>query len=452
MRSIDGARVRRRRHRVDDRQVGARPRGRPRAGRGAASPTAQTARTRASGTSSGRPRAERLPAAAGLRPQPHLARTGARTPGSDAYSPAAARSADIASRLVAHRPHARTYTATVTEAGSRPAAAAPSAIRAARERHALGRAPVEDHAVGDLARQPHRPRTERGDPDRDGALARRAARDTARPRRSTASPREQRRGPPRTSLAELVERARRRRRPSPGRGPAGRPTAPARWRPPSRAACGVRDRHRHDAGPEEQVARLARQRRRASTSASRARDLGQEHAPCSRRPRPRARSRDRSRPGQRVAERERRCRRLPSASPRAGIVACDGAGALHDRGRRRARGRAADARGRRRAGSAVICHAHPRHGGSKDHPILWAIRNELAAARVRRPRLQLPRHDGQRRHLRRRPRRGRGTSRPRSAAVREASEGPTVVVRVVVRRERRAPRGARRRAGRARSR
>jgi uncharacterized protein len=29
-------------------------------------------------------------------------------------------------------------------------------------------------------------------------------------------------------------------------------------------------------------------------------------------------------------------------------------------------------------GSAVICHAHPRHGGSKDHPILWAMRNELA--------------------------------------------------------------------------
>lgn len=29
-------------------------------------------------------------------------------------------------------------------------------------------------------------------------------------------------------------------------------------------------------------------------------------------------------------------------------------------------------------GSAVICHAHPRHGGSKDHPILWAIRNDLA--------------------------------------------------------------------------
>jgi uncharacterized protein len=32
-------------------------------------------------------------------------------------------------------------------------------------------------------------------------------------------------------------------------------------------------------------------------------------------------------------------------------------------------------------GSAVICHAHPRHGGSKDHPILWAVRNELAGRR-----------------------------------------------------------------------
>ena len=29
--------------------------------------------------------------------------------------------------------------------------------------------------------------------------------------------------------------------------------------------------------------------------------------------------------------------------------------------------------------SAVLCHPHPRHGGSKDHPILWAIRNELAS-------------------------------------------------------------------------
>lgn len=30
-------------------------------------------------------------------------------------------------------------------------------------------------------------------------------------------------------------------------------------------------------------------------------------------------------------------------------------------------------------GSSVVCHAHPRGGGSKDHPVLWAIRNELAA-------------------------------------------------------------------------
>jgi alpha/beta superfamily hydrolase len=30
-----------------------------------------------------------------------------------------------------------------------------------------------------------------------------------------------------------------------------------------------------------------------------------------------------------------------------------------------------------RAG-AVICHPHPKEGGSKDHPILWALRNALA--------------------------------------------------------------------------
>jgi uncharacterized protein len=29
--------------------------------------------------------------------------------------------------------------------------------------------------------------------------------------------------------------------------------------------------------------------------------------------------------------------------------------------------------------TAVICHPHPQFGGSKDHPLLWAIRNELAA-------------------------------------------------------------------------
>jgi alpha/beta superfamily hydrolase len=33
------------------------------------------------------------------------------------------------------------------------------------------------------------------------------------------------------------------------------------------------------------------------------------------------------------------------------------------------------------AGAAVLCHPHPRHGGSKDHPLLWAIRNDLASTR-----------------------------------------------------------------------
>jgi uncharacterized protein len=32
-------------------------------------------------------------------------------------------------------------------------------------------------------------------------------------------------------------------------------------------------------------------------------------------------------------------------------------------------------------GTAVLSHPHPRHGGSKDHPVLWAIRNDLAARR-----------------------------------------------------------------------
>jgi hypothetical protein len=32
--------------------------------------------------------------------------------------------------------------------------------------------------------------------------------------------------------------------------------------------------------------------------------------------------------------------------------------------------------------TAVLCHAHPRHGGSKDHPVLWAVRNDLASRGV----------------------------------------------------------------------
>jgi uncharacterized protein len=32
-------------------------------------------------------------------------------------------------------------------------------------------------------------------------------------------------------------------------------------------------------------------------------------------------------------------------------------------------------------GTAVLLHGHPRRGGSRDHPILWATRNDLAANR-----------------------------------------------------------------------
>jgi alpha/beta superfamily hydrolase len=32
-------------------------------------------------------------------------------------------------------------------------------------------------------------------------------------------------------------------------------------------------------------------------------------------------------------------------------------------------------------GTAVLCHPHPKYGGSKDHPVLWAVRNELAGKR-----------------------------------------------------------------------
>lgn len=77
--------------------------------------------------------------------------------------------------------------------------------------------------------------------------------------------------------------------------------------------------------------------------------------------------------------------------------------------------------------TAVICHAHPRHGGSKDHPVLWAVRNELAhrgfavlAFNFR----GTMRSDGTY---------GGGRTEVRDVAgaitrVRQASDGPTVVV------------------------
>lgn len=78
-------------------------------------------------------------------------------------------------------------------------------------------------------------------------------------------------------------------------------------------------------------------------------------------------------------------------------------------------------------GSAVICHAHPRHGGSKDHPILWAIRNELAhrgfavlAFNFRGTMGSAGTHGG-----------GRSETKDVAAAigrVKQEAEGPTVVV------------------------
>ncbi len=77
--------------------------------------------------------------------------------------------------------------------------------------------------------------------------------------------------------------------------------------------------------------------------------------------------------------------------------------------------------------SAVLCHAHPRHGGSKDHPILWAIRNELAhrgfavlVFNFRGTMGSAGTHGG-----------GHAETRDVAAAidrVREATDGPTVIV------------------------
>jgi alpha/beta superfamily hydrolase len=79
-------------------------------------------------------------------------------------------------------------------------------------------------------------------------------------------------------------------------------------------------------------------------------------------------------------------------------------------------------------GTAVLCHAHPVHGGSKDHPVLWSIRNDLAARRgltvlafnFRGVMGSAGRHGG-----------GRDEVKDAAAAVdrvREEAAGPTVVV------------------------
>ncbi|MGZ8605048.1 MAG: alpha/beta hydrolase [Actinomycetota bacterium] len=78
-------------------------------------------------------------------------------------------------------------------------------------------------------------------------------------------------------------------------------------------------------------------------------------------------------------------------------------------------------------GGAVLCHAHPRRGGSKDHPILWAVRGDLSsrglavlAFNFRGTMGSDGTHAG-----------GRAEPRDVAAAitrVREESEGPTIVV------------------------
>ena len=75
----------------------------------------------------------------------------------------------------------------------------------------------------------------------------------------------------------------------------------------------------------------------------------------------------------------------------------------------------------------MICHAHPRHGGSKDHPILWAVRNELAGKRgFATLGFNFRGNMGIGRHVRRRPRRDPRRRAPRSSACAEAPIGPTL--------------------------
>ena len=77
----------------------------------------------------------------------------------------------------------------------------------------------------------------------------------------------------------------------------------------------------------------------------------------------------------------------------AGIVARRGAHDVHDRGRRPPGGRAPDA-GRGARGSAVICHAHPRHGGQGPPGPVGDPERARGEARPRDPRPQLPRDMG----------------------------------------------------------
>ena len=196
--------------------------------------------------------------------------------------------------------------------------------------------------------------------------------------------------------------------PSPDRAAADRPSARARSRRPWRASGWTRGKRRPPrcpsaAGPSRRRApRGSRACRGFPPPGGRARGAGvlggtgehREIAPTG-------------------TGREGRGRAVGWRSP---VACCDGARAMEsvirDRRRRAPRGRDSDAGGR-----------PPRHRGAvppppaprriKDHPLLWAIRNDLASTRgFVVLGVQLPRGDGLRWHLRRRargaPRRGRG--------------------------------------------
>ena len=129
-----------------------------------------------------------------------------------------------------------------------------------------------------------------------------------------------------------------------------------------------------------------------SASPSRARDARSSHAYGSRSANPRPR-------GWRSSDTLRWCQ-------------SDGDDDVHDRGRGPPRGRGPRSRTHAPRGVAVLCHPHPRHGGSKDHPLLWAIRNDLAASRgVAVLGFNFRGRDGVAGQLRRRPR--RAPRRPR---------------------------------------
>ena len=212
------------------------------------------------------------------------------------------------------------------------------------------------------------------------------------------------------------------------------------------ASFGGPSRHRDHAGPEEQPIRLPREphERRHRVAGAR---LGQEDRRVAERL-SLARDRGDVGPRQRVADREGRPGRLAQLPHGWHRRRCDGARDLPHRGRRSPGRRAPHAR---RPASRIGGHlSRPSAARGKQGPPRPLVRAERARgeARSRRSRLQLPRHDGLGRNVRGRPR--RAARRPRRDRVRpRAHRRPDARVRVVLRRERRAPGGVR---GRARAR